>query len=490
MPADRELVKLEGRHAIGQIREFLVVRIRQEPLGGGSRGSRGLRRGVFLDALEIGRGRRPLLGRQRTPFEIVQRDFREHAVGKDVLLLLDEPGRNLVGNGRQHWRQQIRRPAGDRLLLAEDLLRDYRIHGGGGFAILAADVVTRLFGHHGVALAGEDIEHGLDADDLAGRGNEGRITHVGPGLRQFRQHLGQAVERALVGKLRAQVGDHPPGNVVEQDFRINRIDRHILLLAFRSEVLEVFADLAQAFDIEIGVILGLVEDRQHGLDRRLRGARGHHGDRAVNRAGTGAHALDIGGRPHAAGGVGMHLDRDLHGLDQRRHQRLAADRGKNAGHILDHDRIDVQGLHVTRQADEFLHGVEGAGRVANGSLRMATIALDALDGLLHVANIVERIEDTEDVHAVLAGELNETVEHIVGIVLVADHVLPAQQHLQRGLLGGRLDLAQAFPRIFAQEAQTDVERGAAPDLERVVAGVVDGVNDTHDILGAHARRPE
>ena len=84
----------------------------------------------------------------------------------------------------------------------------------------------------------------------------------------------------------------------------------------------------------------------------------------------------------------------------------------------------------------------------------------------HVAGVVERVEDADDIDAVADRALDELFHHVVRIVLVAQDVLAAQQHLQLGVGQGLAQLAQALPRILVQEAQAGVKRGAAPALQR------------------------
>ena len=55
--------------------------------------------------------------------------------------------------------------------------------------------------------------------------------------------------------------------------------------------------------------------------------------------------------------------------------------------------------------------------------------------------------------AVADRALDELFHHVVRIVLVAQNVLAAQQHLQLGIRQGLAQLAQALPRILVQEAQ-------------------------------------
>ena len=141
-----------------------------------------------------------------------------------------------------------------------------------------------------------------------------------------------------------------------------------------------------------------------------------------------------------------------------------------------------------RLLDEVFDGVHRAGGVANGALRVLAGLEHRLDGDLEVAHIVHRIEDAEHVHAVPRRLLHERLDHVVGVVPITEQVLAAQQHLDRRVRQRGFQLAQPFPRIFLQESQAGVERGAAPGLERPETGVVElGARREH-VGGAHARR--
>ena len=129
-------------------------------------------------------------------------------------------------------------------------------------------------------------------------------------------------------------------------------------------------------------------------------------------------------------------------------------------------------------------------RVADRALRVPAVLLHAFDRLLEIARIIERVKDAEDVHAVLARERREAFDDVVRIMLVAEDVLSAEEHLQGRLLADLLDLAKPLPRILAQKAHADVERRAAPALKRVEARVVDRLGDLQNVIGAHPRRPK
>ena len=177
----------------------------------------------------------------------------------------------------------------------------------------------------------------------------------------------------------------------------------------------------------------------------------------------------------------MDLDGDGERLGEGGDEAAGCQRGEDAGHVLDADGLGAHLLLLLRDLDEEVEGVDGAGGVADRALGVAAVLLDGADGHLEVAVVVEGVEDAEDVHAVLDGEGDEALEDIVGVVLVAEDVLAAQEHLERGLLRVGLDEAQALPGIFAEEAQADVERGAAPALQGVEADGVDGVDDLQDV---------
>ena len=52
---------------------------------------------------------------------------------------------------------------------------------------------------------------------------------------------------------------------------------------------------------------------------------------------------------------------------------------------------------------------------------------------LDVAQIVERVENTDDIHAVLDALAHKAAHGIIRIMMVAEQVLTAQQHLQLGI---------------------------------------------------------
>ncbi|CQM14611.1 Uncharacterised protein [Salmonella enterica subsp. enterica serovar Typhimurium str. DT104] len=127
-----------------------------------------------------------------------------------------------------------------------------------------------------------------------------------------------------------------------------------------------------------------------------------------------------------------------------------------------------------------------AGGVTQGPLGVCAVAAHRLQGGFHIARVVHGIEDAEHVHAVFHCPLNEAFHHVIGVVAVAEQVLAAQQHLQRGFGHGFFELAQAQPRVFAEKTNTGVKGGAAPALQRPVAHVIERGGNRQHIVKAQA----
>ncbi len=154
-----------------------------------------------------------------------------------------------------------------------------------------------------------------------------------------------------------------------------------------------------------------------------------------------------------------------------------------AGHILEADGLKAHLFKLLAHLNVLVHGVHGTLRVGDAArgddvpVVLLGVGLHSLEGGFDVAEVVERVEDADDVDAVLDGQLYELLHHVVVIVLVAQQVLAAQQHLQLGVGHVLADVAQTLPGILAQVAQAGVEGGAAPALHRIVPGLIHGLED-------------
>jgi hypothetical protein len=75
-----------------------------------------------------------------------------------------------------------------------------------------------------------------------------------------------------------------------------------------------------------------------------------------------------------------------------------------------------------------------------------------LDGPAHVAHVVERVENAKDVDAVGVGADDKALQDVVGIVLVADDVLAAQQHHEGRVGYAGFEPSNALPGVLIQKA--------------------------------------
>ena len=161
-------------------------------------------------------------------------------------------------------------------------------------------------------------------------------------------------------------------------------------------------------------------------------------------------------------------------------------RAHNAGHILDADGGGAHFLHFLGHLCIIFQCMHRAGGVGNGNGGGAAAADGFINGDLDIAQVVESVENADDVDTVLDALLDKELYDIIGIMLVAQQILAAQQHLELGVGHMRLDDAKALPRIFIQKAQTAVKGGAAPALDRIVAGLVHGIQDRLEIPDGHS----
>ena len=186
----------------------------------------------------------------------------------------------------------------------------------------------------------------------------------------------------------------------------------------------------------------------------------------------------------------MQMDRDLHRRFDPAYEVIGVERGKSPAMSL------MQSVSVPRSSscfamiDKPVHAVDGADGIADGGFHMFAAGLHFTHGPFDVADIVQRVEDAEDVDAIGGGPFDESLQHIVGIMPIADEVLPAEQHLQFGVGHGGAQRAQPFPGIFFEKAQAGVEGGAAPDFQRPIADGVELLGDGQHVLRPHARGQE
>ena len=144
----------------------------------------------------------------------------------------------------------------------------------------------------------------------------------------------------------------------------------------------------------------------------------------------------------------MQVDGQGGGLLQSLHQLLRRIGGQKSGHVLDAQGVSSHLLDLFCNLFPVVQGVGVAQGIAQGDLHMGFLLVGRLHRRLQVADVVEAVEDADDVDAVGHGFLHEILHHIVGVVVVSQDILAAEQHLQLGVLKSVSQLSQALPGIF------------------------------------------
>ncbi|ETX32357.1 hypothetical protein SPFCAV_03276 [Salmonella enterica subsp. enterica serovar Gallinarum/Pullorum str. FCAV198] len=208
-------------------------------------------------------------------------------------------------------------------------------------AVFAFQNARRFFGNGFVALAGQDIEHRLGADNLRGRGHQRDKAEVLAHAGDFRQHLVEFVRRVLLLQLAFEVGEHSARYLGHQNTAVVALQ-----LAFKGVILfahlaEVRGDIFQLQDIQPGVVLSTCQRRHQRFGGRVAVGGAHGGNRRVHAVNTRLDSLQQGHLRHPGGGVTVQVQAHVIAFFDFAHQLIRRHRRENAGHILDGDGIDA-----------------------------------------------------------------------------------------------------------------------------------------------------
>ena len=369
-------------------------------------------------------------------------NLREQGVGEDILrsriqeALLFELFL-IVGESRT-LRIVLGDIIDDFLRLEADGLREkVAVDGDRSLAEQAAGQILELLRNHGVALAGDNVHRGHRADNLRRRRDERRIAEVFADAR----HLVEQVLIFVLGthalELVREIREHAARNLEIKDVRIEvevaleveGLDEVLLhggeMLRYRGELL----------DIDAGIIRRTLEHADHGLGAGLGRVGCEWREGAVDDIDAGLYGLQIGSMTEAGRAVRVELDRDIEGGLEFLDQVLSYIRLEQAGHIFYADGVAAHFLELLGEVDEHLVRMYRADGIDEAALdfRFLRAVLGCVYSDLEVADIIESIEDTENADTMLRCSLDEFLDDIVGVMVVPQKVLPAQQHLYRGV---------------------------------------------------------
>ena len=259
---------------------------------------------------------------------------------------------------------------------------------------------------------------------------------------------------------------------------------------FLANLAEIGRDFLQQFEIETCIAFLAFQRRDHGLGGAVAVGHAHRGNGGIDIVDAGLGRLHDRGGAQAGGRVTLHVNRHLDRRLQPRDQFEGHIGLEQAGHVLDGNGMRAHVLEPLGQVHPHVDGVDGADGIGNGALGMLAVGNGCLNGALEIARVIEGVEDTEDIDAIDGAALDELLDHIVGVMTITEQVLPAQQHLQRGLGQGFLEFAQPVPGILAQITDAGVEGGAAPAFQRPEANLVELAADRQHVVDAQTRRQQ
>ncbi|CQC79482.1 Uncharacterised protein [Salmonella enterica subsp. enterica serovar Typhimurium str. DT104] len=208
-------------------------------------------------------------------------------------------------------------------------------------AVFAFQNARRFFGNGFVALAGQDVEHRLGADNLRGGGHQRDKAEVLAHAGDFRQHLVEFVRRVLLLQLAFEVGEHSARYLRHQNAAVVALQ-----LAFKGVILfahlaEVRGDIFQLQDIQPGVVLSTCQRRHQRFGGRVAVGGAHGRNRRVHAVDARLDSLQQGHLRHPGGGVTVQVQAHLKTFFDFADQLIRRHRCKNAGHILDGNRVNA-----------------------------------------------------------------------------------------------------------------------------------------------------
>jgi hypothetical protein len=169
--------------------------------------------------------------------------------------------------------------------------------------VKSEEVVLGFRGDDFVPFARQDVERGLGAHDLTGRGDERGIAHFLSDARHFIQDFFDPIERILCGQLRGKIREHAAGNLPGEDLGIDPGEFAFELPILSSNGAEVFGDREERREIQPRIVGGVAQRGHQRFRRRMRGAAGQRRDGRIQHVQTAQDRHEGGHRGHPRGVV-------------------------------------------------------------------------------------------------------------------------------------------------------------------------------------------
>ena len=238
----------------------------------------------------------------------------------------------------------------------EDAATHLLVHGGHGFlAELAERVADDLIGHLLVALAEDDVDRRLAADELRQRRHHDRMAELDAHAAGLLQRLLQLRFLADLAQLMAEIGDHAARHLMLVGGEVvfgRHADRKALAL---GDDREVIGDRPQHLLVDHRLVADGAQIVRHVEDRGQRGAVGERRNAGIDDPDAEPDRLERHQRPEPGGAMAVQLDRDAAAVPQDdRNERADALGRQQAAGILE-ARAGTAG--ATRPAGNARHNI-------------------------------------------------------------------------------------------------------------------------------------
>ena len=130
----------------------------------------------------------------------------------------------------------------------------------------------------------------------------------------------------------------------------------------------------------------------------------------------------------------MNINRQFGRLLQGFDKVIRFIRRQKTGHILDANRICPHFLDALCQPHPVFERVGISEGIRQRNLCFRSLFLAGIDSCLQIAEIIQAVKNAKNINTVCDGFLYEVLDHIIRIMIIAQDILTAEQHLQLSVL--------------------------------------------------------